>query len=175
MTNTPISDPALLEALPDYTSIPDFFIDTPRHFGNTTNLQQPPQSHPHMLTPPQAPFNLNSTGSQSPAPTPSDSPGESTSTTTTTNATTARASGAGRQPAKPQEDPDTVLKRQRNTIAARKYRQKRLDRVTELEEALDRMTRERDDLKLRLARQEAETAALKEMMRMKAGQGSGSN
>jgi hypothetical protein len=80
------------------------------------------------------------------------------------------ASGAGRQPAKPQEDPDVVLKRQRNTIAARKYRQKRLDRISELEVALENVTRERDDLKLRLARQEAETAALKEMMRMNSRQ-----
>ncbi|KAK7697099.1 hypothetical protein SLS64_013892 [Diaporthe eres] len=80
------------------------------------------------------------------------------------------ASGAGRQPAKPQDDPDVVLKRQRNTIAARKYRQKRLDRIQELEDALESVTRERDDLKLRLARQEAETAALKEMMRMNSGQ-----
>lgn len=80
------------------------------------------------------------------------------------------ASGAGRQPAKPQDDPDVILKRQRNTIAARKYRQKRLDRIQELEDALESVTRERDDLKLRLARQEAETAALKEMMRMNSGQ-----
>lgn len=80
------------------------------------------------------------------------------------------ASGAGRQPAKPHDDPDVVLKRQRNTIAARKYRQKRLDRIQELEDALEGVTRERDDLKLRLARQEAETAALKEMMRMNSGQ-----
>ena len=73
----------------------------------------------------------------------------------------------------PQEEPDAVLKRQRNTIAARKYRQKRLDRITELEDALKGMTQERDDLRLRLARQEAETAALKEMMRMKSGQDGG--
>lgn len=85
------------------------------------------------------------------------------------------ASGAGRQPARPIEDPDIVLKRQRNTIAARKYRQKRLDRIQELEDALDSVTRERDDLKLRLARQEAETAALKEMMRMNSGQSSDRN
>lgn len=80
------------------------------------------------------------------------------------------ASGAGRQPAKPHDNPDVVLKRQRNTIAARKYRQKRLDRIQELEDALESVTRDRDDLKLRLARQEAETAALKEMMRMNSGQ-----
>ncbi|KUI62340.1 Cross-pathway control protein 1 [Cytospora mali] len=158
-------DPALIEALPDSTNIPDFFIDTPQqppsHSHSHTNTQH------HMLTPPQA-FISNSTGTQSSAPSPTDSsprPGDSTT----------RASGAGRQPAKTQEDPDTVLKRQRNTIAARKYRQKRLDRVKELEDALESMTQERDDLKLRLARQEAETAALKEMMRMKSGQDSGSN
>lgn len=73
------------------------------------------------------------------------------------------------------EDVDVILKRQRNTIAARKYRQKRLDRIKELEDALDAMTQERDDLKLKLARQEAETAALKEMMRMKSGQEGSSN
>lgn len=64
------------------------------------------------------------------------------------------------------EDPDIVIKRQRNTIAARKYRQKRLDRIKELEDALEAMTKERDDYRLKLARQEAETAALKEMMQM---------
>ncbi|KAJ9150890.1 hypothetical protein NKR23_g3501 [Pleurostoma richardsiae] len=68
---------------------------------------------------------------------------------------------------KPDHDPDAALKRQRNTIAARKYRQKRLDRIKELEDALEEMTKERDDLRIRLARQEAETAALKEMMRSK--------
>jgi len=67
----------------------------------------------------------------------------------------------------PPTDAEAALKRQRNTLAARKYRQKRLDRIKELEDALENMTRERDDLKLRLARQEAETAVLKEMMRLK--------
>ncbi|KAJ9644018.1 hypothetical protein H2199_003885 [Coniosporium tulheliwenetii] len=62
-------------------------------------------------------------------------------------------------------DPETVArKRQRNTLAARKYRQKRLDRIMELEQALHDMTQQRDDLKLQLARQEAETKALREMM-----------
>lgn len=179
---TLLSDPALIESLPDSTDIPDFFIDTPPQPPSHSHPQ--PQSHPqsqpqpqphsysqqHMLTPPQA-FISNSTGSQSSTPSPSDSSpraGES-------NSTGRSASGAGRQPPKTQEDPDTVLKRQRNTIAARKYRQKRLDRVKELEDALESMTQDRDDLKLRLARQEAETAALKEMMKMKSGQDSGSN
>ena len=65
------------------------------------------------------------------------------------------------------ESPTTALKRQRNALAARKHRQKRLDRIKELETALDAMTHERDDLRLRLARQEAETAALREMLSLK--------
>jgi len=59
---------------------------------------------------------------------------------------------------------DKVLRRQRNTIAARKYRQKKVDRIDELENLLKEMTRERDDLRIRLARQEAETEALKSIM-----------
>ncbi|KAK2009150.1 bZIP transcription factor [Colletotrichum eremochloae] len=59
---------------------------------------------------------------------------------------------------------DKVLRRQRNTIAARKYRQKKIDRIDELESLLKEMTRERDDLRIRLARQEAETEALKRIM-----------
>lgn len=66
-------------------------------------------------------------------------------------------------------DPDSdealaALKRQRNTMAARKYRQKRLDRISELEKALEDMTGERDGLKLQLARREAEVEALREML-----------
>ncbi|OHE99317.1 bZIP transcription factor, partial [Colletotrichum orchidophilum] len=60
---------------------------------------------------------------------------------------------------------DKILRRQRNTIAARKYRQKKVDRIDELESLLKEMTRERDDLRIRLARQEAETEALKSVMR----------
>ncbi|KAJ9149501.1 hypothetical protein NKR19_g5685 [Coniochaeta hoffmannii] len=65
------------------------------------------------------------------------------------------------------DDPTVALKRQRNTAAARKYRQKRIDRIAELEEAVDQLKSERDELRIKLARQEAETAALKEMLRAK--------
>lgn len=70
-------------------------------------------------------------------------------------------------PQKARDDPTVALKRQRNTLAARKYRQKRLDRITELEDAVDQLKSERDELRIKLARQEAETAALKEMLRAK--------
>ncbi|KAI1139627.1 hypothetical protein F5Y05DRAFT_411814 [Hypoxylon sp. FL0543] len=66
----------------------------------------------------------------------------------------------------PSVDPVTALKRQRNNVAARKYRQKRIDRITELEEELRGVKQERDDLRIRLARQEAEAAALRSMLQM---------
>ncbi|KAI0413992.1 hypothetical protein F5X98DRAFT_263421 [Xylaria grammica] len=74
----------------------------------------------------------------------------------------------------PPVDQVTALKRQRNNVAARKYRQKRIDRINELESELDEVKQERDDLKLRLARQEAEAAALRTMLQMKSGEARGS-
>ncbi len=59
---------------------------------------------------------------------------------------------------------ETLIKRQRNTMAARKYRQKRLDRISDLERSLGDMTDQRDALKLQLARKEAEVDALREML-----------
>jgi len=151
-------DPALIDSLPDSTNIPDFFIDTPHHLSASAQH--------HMLTPHQT-LKPPTTTTISASPSRSRSP---TSSLSDDSSRSIGTSGAGRQPARPQDNPDVVLKRQRNTIAARKYRQKRLDRIQELEDALEGVTRERDDLKLRLARQEAETAALKEMMRMNSGQ-----
>ncbi|KAI2466126.1 hypothetical protein F4781DRAFT_434755 [Annulohypoxylon bovei var. microspora] len=71
----------------------------------------------------------------------------------------------------PMVDPVTALKRQRNNVAARKYRQKRIDRITELEMELQGVKDERDDLRLRLARQEAEAAALRSMLQLNSGKG----
>ena len=66
-----------------------------------------------------------------------------------------------------------MVKRQRNNMAAKKYRQKKIDRIQELEEDVEKARRERDELKIRLARQEAETEALREMLKMKmSGMGS---
>lgn len=74
-----------------------------------------------------------------------------------------------RKRSSPPADPVTALKRQRNNVAARKYRQKRIDRITELEGELQHVKDDRDDLRIRLARQEAETAALRTMLQMKSG------
>ena len=84
--------------------------------------------------------------------------------------TPATEHGRSAPPAHAQRSADssiTALKRQRNTLAARKYRQKRLDRIKELEDALEVSNRERDDLRLRLVRQEAETQAMREMLKLR--------
>ncbi|KAJ0358574.1 hypothetical protein COL26b_014482 [Colletotrichum chrysophilum] len=57
-----------------------------------------------------------------------------------------------------------ATKRQRNTMAARKYRQKGRDRIAELEAALKNVEEERDQLRLKLVRKEAEVDALREML-----------
>ncbi|KAK1758005.1 hypothetical protein QBC47DRAFT_398908 [Echria macrotheca] len=75
----------------------------------------------------------------------------------------------GRPPAnrRPESPPDheTLLKRRRNNEAAKKCRQKKLDKIQQLEEEIEQIKRERDDLRIRLERQEAETAVLRDFMR----------
>lgn len=166
-------DPSLIESLPD--TIPDFFLEFPRQTTTATiNTLDTQHSQLHqssdLLSPSQpSATDIPHSGASSPS---ENSPH---------NNLLESRSGAGRatlprrekeKEKEVAEDPDVVLKRQRNTIAARKYRQKRLDRIKELEDALEAMTQERDELRLNLARQEAETAALREMMQMKNAQGS---
>lgn len=57
-----------------------------------------------------------------------------------------------------------VDKRRRNTLAARKFRQKQQDRVAQLEQALKEVSKERDELKMQVARWEGETVALRTML-----------
>lgn len=153
-----------------------------------SHMLHAPQPEHHLAAPPSfIPGSVGSTQSlASPASSLSDKGSSPRAAPTAEGSNSNSRSGAGRLPSRrneeqqqqqqedADEDADVVLKRKRNTIAARKYRQKRLDRIKELEDALEGMTRERDDLRLRLARQEAETAALREMMQMKSGQGQGS-
>lgn len=168
-------DPALIDSLPD--SIPDFFLVAPRQpISNDLQDQQQQQLESLTLDPPPPPAAPSSSSHLTPANVTTSISGGGESSHHASRASSPRSdsspgrSGAGRGASKRDaEDPEIVVKRQRNTIAARKYRQKRLDRIQELEDALKAMTDERDDLRLRLARQEAETAALREMMQMKSG------
>ncbi|KAL2822113.1 hypothetical protein BJX63DRAFT_427458 [Aspergillus granulosus] len=67
----------------------------------------------------------------------------------------------------PKESASRISKRQLNTMAARRYRQRRLDRMTQLEEELEAVKRERDELKMRVSKLEGETDALRSMLKEK--------
>ena len=64
------------------------------------------------------------------------------------------------------------VRRQRNSAAARKYRQRRLDRIEELEQALRETQTERDELKVQVARWKGKAEALQVMM-VNSGTGNG--
>ncbi|OAA71877.1 Basic-leucine zipper (bZIP) transcription factor [Akanthomyces lecanii RCEF 1005] len=85
---------------------------------------------------------------------------------TSTNAAAAGAAHPGTGGRRKHVDPEVALKRQRNKVAAQKYRQKKLDRISELEVEVTDIKRERDELRIQLAKQEAETAALREMLKL---------
>lgn len=54
-------------------------------------------------------------------------------------------------------------RRERNSLAARKYRQRRLDRIEELEQALAETERERDSLKMQVERWKTKAELLQEL------------
>jgi cell division protein FtsB len=65
----------------------------------------------------------------------------------------------------PKETPNRVSKRQLNTLAARRYRQRRVDRMNELEAELEKVKQERDELKMRVSKLEGETEALRGLLK----------
>ncbi|RLL92960.1 hypothetical protein CFD26_100515, partial [Aspergillus turcosus] len=67
----------------------------------------------------------------------------------------------------PKESSNRVYKRQLNTLAARRYRQRRVDRMNQLEEELEKVKRERDELKMRVSKLEGETEALRGLLKNK--------
>ncbi|KAK4464569.1 hypothetical protein QBC42DRAFT_344624 [Cladorrhinum samala] len=101
-----------------------------------------------------------------------------TPTPSTASTTTPKPKGRpGRKPTKKrprssspeeddEEDPDVIDKRQRNNLAAKRYRQKKVDRIEELEGEVKEVSKERDELKLEVARKDAEIKALREMLEM---------
>nr|RBR01534.1 hypothetical protein FVER53263_07194 [Fusarium verticillioides] len=156
------------EGLFDQIMIPDMnTLDTNTHLdvGDGFLAQEQP-----LITVNSSPLEQPSTSStpHPPATTTNKSPSSSIPGTSTfsLHPSPSSSSGSSRKRKSSSEDEESAvtLKRQRNTLAARKYRQKRLDRISELEEALAAMTNERDDMRLQLARREAEVDALREMM-----------
>jgi hypothetical protein len=65
----------------------------------------------------------------------------------------------------PTEPPSKIEKRKANTLAARRYRQKRVDQMSGLEAELKEVKAERDDLKVRCAKLEGEVEALRALLR----------
>ncbi|KAK2811261.1 hypothetical protein FQN50_002358 [Emmonsiellopsis sp. PD_5] len=92
-----------------------------------------------------------------------------------TNHSTPSSSGASQSQPHPQpttqaasaETDRAADKRRRNTLAARRFRQKQQDRVAQLEKALESVSRERDALKMQVARWEGEAVALRGMLKKK--------
>lgn len=64
-------------------------------------------------------------------------------------------------------DSSRVEKRRLNTLAARRCRQRRVDRMKGLEDELESIRRERDELRLRVSKLEGETEALKGLLTRK--------
>ncbi|KAL5383342.1 hypothetical protein DPSP01_006028 [Paraphaeosphaeria sporulosa] len=64
-------------------------------------------------------------------------------------------------------DPARVEKRKANTMAARRYRQKRVDQMNTLESQLKDTQTERDALKVRCARLEGEVETLRALLAAK--------
>ena len=67
----------------------------------------------------------------------------------------------------PAEPPTKVEKRRDNTLAARRYRQKRVDQMSGLEAELKEAKAERDEWKVRCAKLEGEVEALRALLRSK--------
>jgi len=67
----------------------------------------------------------------------------------------------------PLAEPSKVEKRKANTMAARRYRQKRVDQMSTLESELKDVKTERDDLKVRCARLEGEVETLRALLNAK--------
>ncbi|KAH8698168.1 hypothetical protein GQ44DRAFT_633138, partial [Phaeosphaeriaceae sp. PMI808] len=61
-------------------------------------------------------------------------------------------------------EPSRIEKRRANTMAARRYRQKRVDQMSTLESELKDVKTERDDLKVRCARLEGEVETLRALL-----------
>lgn len=60
-------------------------------------------------------------------------------------------------------------KRKLNTLAARRCRQRRVDRMKDLEAELETVRRERDELRLQVSKLQGETDALRGLIRRSKG------
>jgi len=85
--------------------------------------------------------------------------------TTSNSPTSKKAPSTPSLSPKAAHDSSKVQKRTLNTLAARRYRQKRVDQVSALEDALKETQAERDALKVRVARLEGEVEVLRGLLK----------
>ncbi|KAK3311679.1 uncharacterized protein B0T15DRAFT_508218 [Chaetomium strumarium] len=196
--NDNVPTPHFDTSTPFLDCFPSTSFPVPLSYSTDTSLSNTPSTSTVQSPPDEAPNN-NSNGAAAlvpglklPPQRPSNKPGRKPAaassltrttdgritkkriTTTTTTTPSGRASLLFPAGDELDDDPDdVVLRRQRNNLAAKRYRQKKLDRIEELEKEVERVKQERDELKIRVARQEAEVAALREMLQLQKGGGSG--
>ena len=178
-----ISPPLFNNLFPSLSSGPASGFVTPSITNTpaTTTIQSPPSPAPpsspdDLLDPILFPgLKLSHTKSSSHSSKPGRRPAAASSSSSSSQHSVldGRISKRSASPAAAADaDPEVVSRRARNNIAAKRYRQKKIDRIDELEDQVKEVTQERDDLRIRLARQEAEIAALREMLEMNQKRGS---
>lgn len=166
----PISfDPSITNLTPPFEPSPPLDLSTRSDYASTGRLPSARTIGPLVVDIPiDSVFSSRHSQASGPTPPPSVTnagpPSKTTSPVTTTKAAPASPSTSD----SPEEMGDSrKRKRERNTEAARRYRQRRQDRLEELEEALAAMTKDRDELRIKLARSEAETDILRGLMAKK--------
>ncbi|OQE13769.1 hypothetical protein PENFLA_c043G03705 [Penicillium flavigenum] len=122
---------------------PLFPLDASPDFGPQSFLDGVTFDIPSGLTPRETLNASNSTASPTTSSSASSSPSESS-----------------------KDSSDRASKTRLNTLAARRYRQRRVDRTHELEAELDAIKKERDALKIRVSKLEGETNALKGLLEL---------
>ncbi|QKX56846.1 uncharacterized protein TRUGW13939_03953 [Talaromyces rugulosus] len=156
---------------------------TSTHFDNSNHTTSPdsmtslPYSRDRPLLAPKQTTTITTPPSSSLSASPSVSLIDTATTATNKSATTGKkrsraesatvAVDSSNNSVEDSEEERAVEKRRRNTMAARRFRKRKLDHVSELESKLAKVTGERDELKLQIAKWEGEVMALRKLMERK--------
>ncbi|OJJ98591.1 hypothetical protein ASPACDRAFT_121136 [Aspergillus aculeatus ATCC 16872] len=171
-----------LDSIPTVSLMPHLFsegqIPNTRTIDATLSRSASPMSHNSFLSPESCP--IHDLGHRSPLPQTSvpaatAAPSQSTTTTTPRRGTkrarshsfTEESTGSDNLSFQDSDSERIQEKRRRNKMASRRLRQRQLEHVSDLESRLGRVTRERDDLRLQLAKWEAEVMVLRKLVGQK--------
>jgi Basic region leucine zipper len=131
--------------------------------------QQQPFLAPKQYTPPSSSSSSPALSSAVPIAVKSNNTMQSTTSRKRSRAAAAEPANvdlSGNNSAQDSEEERTE-KRRRNTMAARRFRKRKQDHVEDLQSQLSTVTKERDDLKLQVAKWEGEAMALRKLLEMK--------